>query len=57
MRKPVQQRRIDMTPFCMQFEKWGRGLLQEAFWGERESVVDQKRGGGEEESIGPGTRR
>ena len=30
--KLVRHRHTDVTSFCMQFEKIGLGLLQEAFW-------------------------
>ena len=39
LRKPVLERRTDVTSFCMQFENRGHGLLKEAFWSEGESVV------------------
>ena len=32
LRKLVRQRRTDVTSFCMQFEKIGRGLLWEAIY-------------------------
>ena len=31
LRKGVKQKRTDVTSFCIQLEKWGRGLLREAF--------------------------
>ena len=38
LRKLVQLRCNDMTSFCMQFEKRGHGLLQEAFRNEGEFI-------------------
>ena len=40
-------RRTDVTSYCMQFEKWGHGLLRKAFWSEGELA----------ESVGEGERR
>ena len=45
LRKSSEQRRTTMTSFCMQFEKWGCGLLQEAFRSEGECFVSWQRGG------------
>ena len=33
--KLVRQQRAHVTSFCMQLEKWGHGLLREAFHSER----------------------
>ena len=35
---------MEVTPFHMQFEKIGRGLLWEVFCDEGECLVSQKRG-------------
>ena len=45
LRKLVRQGCTDVTSFCMQFEKWGRGLLQKAFPSEGKSFAGWKRGG------------
>ena len=45
-RKLVRQWCINVTSFCMQFEKWGCGLLREAFRGEWECFFCWKREGG-----------
>ena len=38
-------------PFCVQFEKVGRGLLREVFWREGEGIISQKRGGNKKGSV------
>ena len=45
LQKLVGQQRTDVTSFCMQFEKIGRGLLRQAFQSEGEYFVSRKRGG------------
>ena len=55
LRKVLRQSHTDVTSFHMQFEKEGHGLLREAFQGEGECLVSQKRG--KLEGIGPGKRR
>ena len=46
LRKAVMQSHIDVTSFRMQFEKIGRGLLPEFFFGVRGSALlaERKRG-------------
>ena len=45
LQKVVRQSHTNVTSFCMQFEKIGRGLLREAFQSEGEFLVNQKRWG------------
>ena len=44
LRKVVRQSHTDVTSFCMQFEKIGRGLLWEAFQSEGDCFLPKKRG-------------
>ena len=43
-RKVVRQNGIDVTSFCVEFEKVGHGLLRDDFRREGEFVVSRNRG-------------
>ena len=49
--KVVRQNDTNVTSFCMQFKKLGRGLLRWAFQTEGERVVSLKRGGNKKGSV------
>ena len=44
LRKVIRQSHTDVMSFCMQFEKIGRGLMQEPVWSKGQCAISQKRG-------------